>query len=154
MVNEIQAAREKLKERFGDIQTGGKGTLRRKKRAVHKTSANDDKKMQNTLKRLGLTSIPGIEEVNLFSEDGTVIHFTNPKVQANISANMYVVSGVGESKRLEEMLPSIIVQLGPDNLPNLGKLEEALEKQQTQTAVIQEGDDEDVPELVESFEPK
>ena len=39
----------------------------------------DDKRLQNTLKRLGVNTIPGIEEVNLFKDNGTVIHFTNPK---------------------------------------------------------------------------
>ena len=35
---------------------------------------------QNTLKRLGVNNIPGIEEVNLFRDDGSVVHFKNPKV--------------------------------------------------------------------------
>lgn len=50
----------------------------RKKKAVHKTTTTDDKRLQNTLKRLGVNTIPGIEEVNIFQED-TVIHFSNPK---------------------------------------------------------------------------
>lgn len=35
----------------------------RKKKAVHKTTSTDDKRLQNTLKRLGVNTIPGIEEV-------------------------------------------------------------------------------------------
>ena len=54
--------------------------LRRKKKAVHKVSTTDDKRLQTTLKRLGVNTIPGIEEVNLF-QDNDVIHFTNPKGQ-------------------------------------------------------------------------
>ena len=38
----------------------------------------NDKRLQNTLKRLGVNTIPGIEEVNIFVNDD-VIHFTNPK---------------------------------------------------------------------------
>merc|ERR1719182_1250412 len=68
------------------VRTGGKGTVRRKKKVVHKTTTTDDKRLQNTLKRLGINSIPAIEEVNLFMESGEVIHFTNPKVQASIAA--------------------------------------------------------------------
>ena len=45
---------------------------------MHKTSSTDDKRLQNTLKRLSVNTIPGIEEVNIFKDD-TVIHFTNPK---------------------------------------------------------------------------
>jgi NACalpha-BTF3-like transcription factor len=45
---------------------------------VHKTTTTDDKRLQSTLKRLGVNTIPGIEEVNIF-KDETVIHFVNPK---------------------------------------------------------------------------
>ena len=45
----------------------------------------DDKRLTQTLKRLGLNTIPDIEEVNLFKDDGSVIHLKNPKVQANKS---------------------------------------------------------------------
>ena len=88
------------------------------------TTTTDDKRLQNTLKRLGVNNIPAIEEVNLFKDNGTVIHFNNPKVQASIAANTYVVSGHAETKKLQELLPGIINQLGPDNLANLKKLAE------------------------------
>jgi NACalpha-BTF3-like transcription factor len=66
--------------------------VRRKKKAVHKTAGTDDKRLQNTLKRLGVNNIPGIEEVNLFRDDGSIVHFKNPKqVQASIGANTYVI---------------------------------------------------------------
>lgn len=45
---------------------------------MHKTTSTDDKRLQNTLKRLGVNTIPGIEEVNIFKDDD-VIHFVNPK---------------------------------------------------------------------------
>lgn len=82
---------------------------------MHKTTSTDDKRLQSTLKRLGVNTIPGIEEVNIFKDD-TVIHFTNPKVQASIAANTYVVSGPSQTKKLQDLLPGIINQLGPDNL--------------------------------------
>ena len=117
---DLTAAREKMiARRFGGAQqsrTGGKGSIRRKKKTVHKTATSDDKKLGNTLKKLGVTNIPAIEEVNLFTADGKVIHFANPKgrcltdkvtihlsmhhlVQASIAANTYVVSGPNENKR-------------------------------------------------------
>lgn len=139
--------REKLAKMAGAVRTGGKGTMRRKKKAVHKTTSTDDKRLQNTLKRLGVNTIPGIEEVNIF-QDETVIHFTNPKVQASIAANTYVVSGPSQTKKLQDLLPGIINQLGPDNLANLKKI-----AAQYQSAQAAEGeDDDDVPELVENFE--
>ena len=71
----------KLKAKFGDApaRTGGKGSVRRKHKAVHKNSGGDDKKLQSTLKKLQVNPIPGIEEVNLFKDDNSVIHFVNPK---------------------------------------------------------------------------
>lgn len=46
---------------------------------MHKATSTDDKRLQSTLKRLGVNTIPGIEEVNLFQNDGNVVHFLNPK---------------------------------------------------------------------------
>lgn len=34
------------------VRTGGKGTMRRKKKVVHKTGGGDDKKLGASLKRL------------------------------------------------------------------------------------------------------
>lgn len=42
-------------------------------------SATDDKKLQATLKKLNVQPIAGIEEVNMFKEDGKVLHFSAPK---------------------------------------------------------------------------
>ena len=91
---------------------------------MHKTTSTDDKRLQNTLKRLGVNTIPGIEEVNIFKDDD-VVHFTNPKVQASIAANTYVVSGPSQTKKLQDMLPGIINQLGQDNLDYLKKIAQA-----------------------------
>ncbi|CAN7058701.1 unnamed protein product [Brassica oleracea var. botrytis] len=151
--------REKLMKMANTVRTGGKGTVRRKKKAVHKTNTTDDKKLQSTLKRIGVNSIPAIEEVNIFKDD-VVIQFTNPKVQAAVGANTWAVSGSPQTKKLEDILPQILSHLGPDNMENLKKLAEQFKKQSpgggNVPATIQEDDDEDddVPELVagETFE--
>lgn len=62
------------------LAIGGKGTPRRK--VVKKSgaaAAQDDKKLQVALKKLNVQAIPGIEEVNMFQEDGNVLHFNAPK---------------------------------------------------------------------------
>ncbi|CDP18532.1 unnamed protein product [Coffea canephora] len=149
---------EKLMKMAGAVRTGGKGSMRRKKKAIHKTTTTDDKRLQSTLKRIGVNAIPAIEEVNIFKED-VVIQFINPKVQASIAANTWVVSGSPQTKKLQDILPQIIHQLGPDNLENLKKLAEQFQKQAPGTAgagatTAQEEDDDEVPELVagETFE--
>lgn len=62
------------------IYAGGKGTVRRKVvRRTKASTAQDDKKLQTALKKLNVQPIPGVEEVNMFREDGNVLHFTAPK---------------------------------------------------------------------------
>lgn len=54
--------------------------MRRKIVRTSKPSgAQDDKKLQGALKKLNVQPIPGVEEVNMFREDGNVLHFTAPK---------------------------------------------------------------------------
>ena len=69
-----------------------------------------------------VNNIPGIEEVNMIRDDGTVIHFNNPKVQASLAANTFAVTGHGENKQITELLPGILNQLGTESLTHLKKL--------------------------------
>merc|ERR1719322_1553478 len=147
--DDVQAARDKLKARFEAVRTGGKGTARRTKRAKHTSHAADDKQLQAQLKRLGVNSIPGIEEVNMFTACGNVIHFSAPKVQASVSANTYVITGHAENKKLEELLPGIINQLGPDNLMNLKRIAEGYA---ASSGKADASADEDIPDIGENFE--
>lgn len=135
------------KNKTKSSQTGGKGSIRRKKKVVRRTATQNDKKLKNTLNRLNFRDIAAIEEVNLFRDDGKVIHFKNPKVQASINANTYVVSGSSATKELQELLPDIMNQVGKENLADIKKLYESAMGQQTGG----ESDD-DVPDLVENFE--
>merc|ERR1719436_1189652 len=140
-----------MKARFEAVRTGGKGTARRTKRTKHQSHAADDKQMQAQLKRLGVNSIPGIEEVNMFLDSGSVVHFSAPKVQASVSANTYVVTGHAENKKLEELLPGIINQLGPDNLMNLKRIAEGFAAGGGAGGAAEGGDD-DIPDIGENFE--
>ncbi|NXF76683.1 BTF3 factor, partial [Sclerurus mexicanus] len=112
------------------------------------TATADDKKLQFSLKKLGVNNISGIEEVNMFTNQGTVIHFNNPKVQASLAANTFTITGHAETKQLTEMLPSILNQLGADSLTSLRRLAEALPKQSVDgkaPLATGEDDDDEVP---------
>lgn len=61
------------------MRSGGKGTPRRVVKKKPAGGATDDKKLQATLKKLNVQPIAGIEEVNMFKEDGKVLHFSAPK---------------------------------------------------------------------------
>jgi nascent polypeptide-associated complex subunit beta len=149
--SEMEVARQKMiAARFGKVDmTHGKGAARRKKKVKSRSAAaQSDAKLTSVIHKLGATNIPGIEEVNFFQEDGTVLQFVNPKLQASIAANTYVVSGPSKTKNLQELLPSLVNQFGG--------MEEVLAVQQAasqQPATIQEDDededDDDVPDLVD-----
>jgi len=148
----------KLQAAAASNRIGGKGTVRRK--VVRKTkpsAAQDDKKLQGALKKLNVQPIPGVEEVNMFREDGNVLHFTAPKVHAAVTANTFAIYGTGHVKELTELVPGILNQLGPDSLASLRKLAESYQAiQQSQQrptgAAPEEDDDDDVPDLVENFD--
>jgi len=164
---------EKLKKlQAQGNRIGGKGTVRRK---VVKKSASatqgDDRKVQAALKKLGVQPISGAEEVNMFKEDGNVLHFSNPRaVHAALSSNTIAITGPGQDKELTELVPGILNQLGPDSLASLRRLAESYQSMtQRQAAVAaaagaagagvgekKEGevgdDDDDIPDLVENFE--
>jgi nascent polypeptide-associated complex subunit beta len=152
----MEEARAKMiAKRFGgtaNAATGGKGSVRRKKKvASRSSSAQSDAKLSTTLKKLGATNIPGIEEVNFFKEDGQVIHFKNPKVQAAITSNTYVISGPSETKPLQDLLPSIVSQLGMDNFSALQNMaaQGAGGPSADASPDDDDDDDDDVPDLVE-----
>uniref|UniRef100_A0A0K8TSC0 Transcription factor BTF3 n=1 Tax=Tabanus bromius TaxID=304241 RepID=A0A0K8TSC0_TABBR len=138
---------EKLKKLQAQVRIGGKGTPRRKKKIVHSTPATDDKKLQSSLKKLPVNIIPGIEEVNIIKNDGTVIHFNNPKAQASLPTNTFAITGHGENKSISEMLPGILNQLGPQDITHLKKIASEFASKGVSSLA-----DDDVPVLVQNFE--
>merc|ERR1712178_195125 len=154
LTDRIKMNPAKLAQLQSSVRIGGKGTARRKKKIVHKASNTDDKKLQSQLKKLQINPIPGIEEVNMFKDDGSVLHFSAPKVQASSQANTFAISGQAETKQVSEMLPSIVNQLGPEGFASLRKL--AMEKvggDAPAAPVAEEATkDDDVPELEGDFE--
>ncbi|CAO1401159.1 unnamed protein product [Diamesa hyperborea] len=133
------------------VRIGGKGTPRRKKKVVHQTAATDDKKLQSSLKKLAVNNIPGIEEVNMIKNDGTVIHFNNPKTQASLASNTFAITGHGETKQIAEMLPGILSQLGNEGLAHLKRLANNVVIGGSHK-IMEEDEKDDIPDLVENFE--
>ncbi|KAI9809299.1 MAG: Nascent polypeptide-associated complex subunit beta [Sarcosagium campestre] len=153
-----QAKLAKLQQ---SVRIGGKGTPRRKMKKVHKSAGTDDKKLQAALKKLNVQPIQAIEEVNMFKEDGNVIHFAAPKVHASLPSKTFAIYGNGEEKELTELVPGILNQLGPDSLASLRKLAESYQSMQKKEGEGKKGDgddadDDDIPDLVagENFESK
>eukprot|EP00924_Labyrinthula_sp_SR-Ha-C_P003094 augustus_masked-scaffold_50-processed-gene-1.19-mRNA-1 protein AED:0.20 eAED:0.20 QI:0/0/0/0.66/1/1/3/0/966 len=152
----ILAARERLKSRFGaqSVKTGGRGSVRRKKRALPKASSSEDKKLQVALKKLGTQMIPGIEEVNFFLEDGqSVVNFKNPKVSAQAAANTFVISGTHAEKKISELVPGIMSQMDAQGMMKM--LQEINEtRKESEVGVVNEDAEkgDEVPELGEGVQ--
>ena len=120
---------EKFQKRTVDVRTGGKGSVRRKRKVVHKSASSDDKRVMQTLQHLPhFTPLSGIEEANIFLKDGKVIHFENPRVCASQEAATTSISGHNETKSLQELLPGILNQLGLESMMNLKSLHDAAAK--------------------------
>lgn len=79
------------------------GTPRRKVKKVTKTNSGDDRKLQAALQSLKVQPIPGIEEVNMFRDDGKVIHLSHPRIQAAANANTFAIHGRAVEKDLTEL---------------------------------------------------
>ena len=114
----MAAARAKMiARRFGgkDVsKTGGKGSMRRKKKTVHKTAQSDDKRIGATLRvEARRHDIPGIEEVNVLKRR-LVVHFKhNVKLQAHGREH---VRDHGQARREVDPGPhaGILPHLGPE----------------------------------------
>jgi len=156
----MAAARQKMIEkRFAGnekgARTGGAGSMRMKTKGVS-SRAGDDLKLGGVLKKMALQPINGVEEVNIFKADGNVVHIVQPKIQASIPSNTFVVTGQGETKQLQELLPGILHQLGPESMERLRTYAQQMQGAGAGGASIPEGeeddDDDEVPQLVENFE--
>merc|ERR1711941_27293 len=145
---------ERLNRMQNSVRIGGKGSVRRKKKTVHKKANASDQKLNLTLKKLGINQMPGIEEVNLFHQDGTVTHFQQPKVQFSSPANTYVVSGNAQRKSMQELLPGIISQLGPESLASLKKFADSFAAKEGLTEDVPDLADDDIPELAADDVPE
>merc|ERR1712060_317843 len=113
----------KLAKLQARTKSGNKGAPRRKfKKSTNsnKNSQNgeEDKRITNTLRKFNCQNLQGIDEVNMFKNDGTVIHFKNPKVTASPTCNTFTVSGQNDVKQITE-IPGVLNQLGLEGLQGL-----------------------------------
>ncbi len=52
--------------------------MRRKIKVIPKSNKNENKPILNAIKKFGLQSLGEIDEVNMFKDDQTVMHFKKP----------------------------------------------------------------------------
>ena len=140
---------EKLAKLQKSVRIGGKGTPRRKIKRTHKSTETDDKKIQDALQKLSVQQIQGIDEANFFREDGSVLHFNRPQVQASVPSNTFAIHGNPQEKDLGELMPNIISQMGAESIEQLRAYAEQLSKSGALGGASKEAEDEEIPDLVE-----
>ena len=71
---------EKLARLQASVRIGGKGTPRRKvKKAAKPTKEAEGKRLQDALTKMQVRMLPTVDEVNMFRDDGKIVHFSYPK---------------------------------------------------------------------------
>jgi hypothetical protein len=89
-----------------------------------------------------------VQEVNIFKDDNTVIHFKKPSLDYSFKEKVSFLSGLHEEKNIKDLLPTLIKQLGPKQFEFMKEYAETLKKKD-----IKKSDKtEEAPELVEDFE--
>ncbi|BGP57714.1 hypothetical protein JCM8202_005498 [Rhodotorula sphaerocarpa] len=163
-MSDFDAAKLKaLQQKAAAAKAGGSKAPMRRKVAPKQAGPADDKKLQAALKKLNVQGVGPVDEVNMFMDDGKVLHFNRPTVHAAAGSNTYAIYGHGVAKELAELMPNILQQLGPDAMASLRQIAEQYNRGQqaaggpaggaagVEGADVAEADDEDdVPELVEA----
>lgn len=104
-----------------------------------------DKKLIATVKKFGVQAFAEIDECNMFKDDNTILHFKKPAIQFSNKENMLIVTGNSELKLLQDMLPDIIKQVGPQQYEALKNMMADFGKK---TSTTEDDDEDDVPPLV------
>ena len=89
-----------------------------------------------------------IQEVNIFKDDNTILHFKKPNFEYSPKEKASFLSGPHEEKHIKDLLPNILKQLGPKQYSFMKDYVEQLKSKDPKD----DGKIEEAPELVEDFE--
>lgn len=113
-------------------------------------SEQDDTKLLEALQKIKVTKIENVEEANFFQENGKVLHFNRVGVQGAAGSNTFTFTGYPQEKDVTQLIPSILPQLGAENLDMLRKLAEQLQAgKQPDFDAAAASKDADIPELTD-----
>lgn len=105
--DDIKAAREALKAKMGDAQTGGKGSMRRKTAPVTRSSQLDDKSLGDMMRKAGLPELQPLDEANIIMKDDSVLQVKMPRSWALLPANTMVINGTTSNVPLQRLAPDM-----------------------------------------------
>jgi len=109
---------EKIIRLKAQVCMGWKRYARWKKKTVVKVETTDEKELQAALQKIRANQILNID-VNLFKDDGSVIHFNNLRAQALSPTTTFALHGHYENKQLMELLHEIANQIGTESISRL-----------------------------------
>jgi hypothetical protein len=121
----VKSFQERIQEKFGEEtprKIGGKFRSKniKTKKKEPQTNPKNDRITNKCIRDINGRSVYDIDEVNLFKDDGSVVHIKNPRVDMVSSGNVYVISrGKTQNTRIEALMPSILQHLGPENIEYL-----------------------------------
>ena len=104
-----------------------------------------------------MQSFQDMDELNMFKDDNTVMHFKKPQISyASFAENSHFVflTGNPETKNMMDMMPDILKQVGPKQYGMLKDLlgKAGLGPKNEDENENDEDDDDDIPDLVGTFE--
>ncbi len=89
-----------------------------------------------------------IQEVNIFRDDNTVLHFKKPSYEYSPKEKASFLTGPHEVKHIKDLLPNILKQLGPKQYAFMKDYVEQMKAKEPKV----DGKVDEAPELVEDFE--
>ena len=106
---EVNTAKvEQLKKLSKDVVIAG--GVRRKKKVVHKSSQNESK-IRNVVNKWRMTTIPEVMEVSMIHEDNTITTLQQPRVEAAVHSNSFVIAGKYQRMTMDEYFPTMLKQM-------------------------------------------
>lgn len=87
------------------------------------TVARDDSKLYSSVAKLHGVTVDDVAEANFFHEDGTVMHFNRVGLQIAQDYNTSIVYGIPQKKKLDDMFPQVLPQLGAEAFEALSQLD-------------------------------
>lgn len=123
-----QAKLAKLQKLAANNKVGGTRRKLNKKNGGIASAEKDDTKLQAQLAKYNAVTISDVAEANFFQEDGNVLHFNRVGVQNAPQYNTTVFYGLPQVKKLDDMFPQIVPQLGPEAAQALSQLAAQLDE--------------------------
>lgn len=149
---------KKLSSKNKTVKVGGKRINKKPSASAAATAAlAESEKILSMMKAKNGKTLPDVQEINFFCDDGEILHFENtliskPTVTQSESGDFTAITNAKyQSKTVVELLPGIIKQVGVQNMDLLQKATKELMKRFESTHLddAKARADDGIPEIAE-----